>query len=236
MLAELAPFAVLAVVTVGLVLMFRHMASVKRQLGERPKELEAGAADYGYRPAPDRLESIVQELEAAPRFQNKNLHLTHLLAKEAPGGDRFILDYSASGRTGGSSDERGTMFVIRLDGERLPRFLFRRSEFKMPKLLVAGMEKLIRFRYPEFTQVPLEMVSPDLAQSLMFAESRDVGLQVLTHDVINALSRHDGWSVESTGWWLFAERDAHGGSSSKSVTTVIEELAEFEELAEAFTD
>jgi hypothetical protein len=235
MLAELAPFVVLAVVVVVFVVIIRHMSNLKRRLADRPSELAAAAADSGYRPAPDRIDAFTDELKTAPRFKNSDLRLTQLLFKDADGGERWVLDYSSVGRGRSSTNERGTIYGIRFDEPAHPRFLFRHSSTKMPKLLVFALEKAVDFRYPGFERVPLEAVSRELAHSLMFAEDQDSGIRVLTQEVIEALSRHPGWGLESTGSWLFASRENHGQRDSLSVASVVERLREFERLADAFT-
>jgi len=235
MLAELAPFAVLAIVVVAFILIVRHMSALKGQLADRPNELAAGASDFGYRPAPERINAITEELRSTPRFKNTDLELTQLLSKSGRGGERWVLDYTSTGKGRNSSTDRGTIYGIRFDDAEQPRFLFRHSKMKMPKLLVFALDKAINFRYPGFERVPLDATSPDLAHSLMFAETIDAGIRVLTQDVIGALSHHPDWGMESTGSWLFADRQTPGEENTPSVATVMEELREFEVLADAFT-
>jgi hypothetical protein len=235
MLAELAPYAVLALVVVAFIAVIRHMSALKRQLANRPQELAAAAADYGYRPAPDRIDAITEEMRTVPRFKNSNLTLTQLLRKEARGGERWVLDFTSVGKGRSSTNERGTIYGLRFEEPGHPRFLFRHSGMKMPKLLVFALEKAVDFRYPGFERVALDATSPDLAHSLMFAENRDSGVRVLTQDFIGALSRHPNWGLESTGSWLFADRQNPGENNTPSVATVVEELREFEVLADAFT-
>jgi hypothetical protein len=233
MIAELAPFAFLALVVIGFGLLIRHMMGLKKQLDQRTEELEIAVAPAGFFPSPAR-DRVAAELLEAPRFKDRRLELTGLFADQGPAGVRYVLDYSVRGGSSKSSTERGTAFAVRLTDRRLPRFVFRHSTVKMPGLVVAGLDKLINLRYPGFERVPLESVSPELAESLLYAEDRDSGVRILSADVIEALSRHDGWGIESTGQWLLAERDSHGRARAPDIATVVDQLQEFRELAAAF--
>ena len=233
MLAELAPFVVLAVVILGFVLVIRHMAALKKKGEQRGEEFEIALAPAGYFPSP-AADRVVGEIGQSPRFEHQRFQLNTLLAKDSAAGLRYVLDYQSRGGSSGSSVDRGTLFGVRLTGRELPRFVFRHSAMKMPGLLVAGLEKLVALRYPGFERVPLESVSPELAHSLLFAEDLALREGLLTADVIEVLSRHDDWALESTGSWLVAEHGSHGRSSSPDIASVVAQVAEFEALADAF--
>ena len=233
MLAELAPFVVLAVVIFGFALVIRHMRSLKKKMERRGEELEIALASAGYFPSP-AADRVASEIGRSPRFEGQQFQLNGLLAKDSLAGLRYVLDYQSRRGSSGSSTDRGTLFGVRLTSRQLPRFVFRHSSIKMPGILVAGLDKLVTLRYPGFERVPLEGVSPDLTHSLLHAENRDAGVRLLSADVIEVLSRHDGWGVESTGSWLLAEHGGHGRATSPDVASVAGQVVEFDELADAF--
>lgn len=233
MIAELAPFVFLAGVIIGFVLVIRHMGNLKKKGEQRGEELEIALAPAGYFPSP-AADRVAAEIGRSPRFDHQRFQLNSLLAKDSPAGLRYVLDYQSRGGSSGSSVERGTLFGVRLTDRELPLFVFRHSAMKMPGLLVAGLDKLITLRYPGFERVPLEGVSPELSNSLLYAEDRDTGVRILTADVIEVLSRHDDWGVESLGSWLLAEHGDHGRSASPDIAAVVDQVTEFDRLADAF--
>ena len=232
-MTEFVPFVVLAVVISAFALVIRHMTKLKNRLGQRPDELEIAVASSGYFPSP-AAERVTAELGRIPRLEGQRFQVTALLAREDPAGMRYVVDYFAPGGSARSSTHRGTLFGVRLTDRELPRFVFKHSSIRMPKLLVAGLDKLITLRYPGFERVPLEGVSPELAHCLFYAEDRDTGVRLLDAGVIEVLSNHDGWGLESTGSWLVAEKENLGRSTVPEISTVCEQLGEFERLADAF--
>lgn len=234
MLSELAPFAVLAIVLVLLGLLVRHGARVKKEVAEFRPRLEHAAASLGYRPAPAEADSVALALQQGPRFADSEVRVVHVLAKPGQGARRYLVEYQSSDRSGGSSADRGTLFAVRLDDRRLPRFALHHSPVKMPELLLAGLDKVVKIRYSGFERVPLEATSPALANSLMYAEDRDSGVRALTGDVIDVLGRSAGWALESTGAWLIADKHERGRSKPGDPSATVAELAEFDRIAAAF--
>ena len=234
MFAELVPFAILAVVVVAFGLLIRHGIRLKREISRFWPRLEAEAAPLGYRRVPDEAGAVAQALQEGPRFATSTIRVLHLLAKQDKGARRYLVEYQSSGRSGGSSAERGILFAVRLDDRRLPRFALHHSPVKMPRLLLAGLDKVVQLRYPGFVRVPLDATTPALANSLMYAEDRDTAIRTLTGEVVDVLGRSTGWAVESTGGWLVADRHEQGRSKPGDPSVTLTELAEFDEIATAF--
>jgi hypothetical protein len=233
MMEELLPFAVV-VVFFGLIgFLVRHMIRLKRNIGERRVQLEAEAEAYSYRPAPEDTEELIEGLRTSPRFQNRTIHIRHLLTKRSADATRYLAQYSVTGSRS-STDNRGLMFVSRLNADRLPPFVLHPSTIKLPKLIKAGIDKAIQLRYPGFDPVPMAGAHPDLEHCLMYAESPDSGIRVLDGDVIGALLSAQGWAIESTGGWLLAEKDKRGSLPATKVEDIMAELLEFENIAPAF--
>jgi len=228
---------VLTVVVVALVLfglLIRYRLRVVKEAGMLWQRLAVEAAPLGYRPAPDDAGPLAETLHAGPRFRDSHLEVPNLLCRPRGGTLRYVAEYRSTSGSSNTSPERGWLFAIRFDDRRLPRFVLFPSPVKLPKLLVAGLDKLVRVRYPGFERVELDAVSPALVNGLMCAESRDEGLRVLTADVVEVLGRSPGWDLESTGDWLFVDKQTHTRSRRGDPSTVMAELAEFEAIAEAF--
>jgi len=227
--------AVVVVVVLALfVLLTRHRLRVVKEAQKLWPRLEAEAAPLGYLPAPDEADALAEVLRAIPRFRDTRLELPNLLCRQAGGNRRYLAEYRSTTGTSDPSIEKGWLFAVRLDDRRLPRFLLFHPPIKLPKLIVAGIEKLARARYPGFERVELDAVSPALANGLMCAESRDQGLRVLTTDAVDVLGRSAGWDLECTGDWLFADKQTHAKAPRGDPSAIMAELAEFDAIADAF--
>jgi len=174
----------------------------------------------------------VDVLRSSSRFRDSKLELPNLLCRQAGANRRYLAEYRSTTGTSDPSIEKGWLFAVRLDDRRLPRFVLFHPPVKLPKLIVAGIEKLARARYPGFERVDLDAVSPALANGLMCAESRDQGLRVLTTDVVEVLGRSAGWDLECTGDWLSADKQTHAKAPRGDPSAIMAELAEFEAIAE----
>jgi len=227
--------AVVVVVVLALfALLIRHRLRVVKEAQQLWPRLEAAAAPLGYRPAPAEADAIVDVLRSSSRFRDSKLELLNLLCRQAGGNRRYLAEYRSTTGTSDPSIEKGWLFAVRLDDRRLPRFLLFHPPIKLPKLIVAGIEKLARARYPGFERVELDAVSPALANGLMCAESRDQGLRVLTTDAVDVLGRSAGWDLECTGDWLFADKQTHAKAPRGDPSAIMAELAEFDAIADAF--
>jgi len=231
---ELLVAVVVVAVLVGFVLLIRLRLRVVKEAAQLWPRLEAAAAPLGYRPAPDEADAITEPLRVGPRFRDSRLELPNLLCRQAGVNRRYVAEYRSTTGTSDPSVEKGWLFAVRLDDRRLPRFILFHSPVKLPKLLVTGLDKLVRVRYPGFERVELEADSPALANGLMCAESRDEGLRVLTADVVEVLGRSAGWDLECTGDWLIADKQTHAKARRGDPVAVLAELAEFEAIADAF--
>ncbi|PWB77396.1 MAG: hypothetical protein C3F15_03425 [Holophagae bacterium] len=225
---------VTVVVLVGFALLIRWRLRVVKEAARLWPRLEAAAAPLGYRPAPAEADAVVDVLRSSSRFRDSRLELPNLLCRQAGVNRRYVAEYRTTTGTSDPSVEKGWLFAVRLDDRRLPRFLLFHPPVKLPKLIVAGIEKLARVRYPGFERVELETVSPTLANGLMCAESRGEGLRVLNADVVDVLGRSAGWDLECTGDWLFADKQTHAKARRGDPSAVMAELAEFEAIADAF--
>jgi len=231
LLVAVVAMAILA----GFGLLIRLRLRVVKEAQQLWPRLEAAAAPLGYRPAPPaEADAAVDVLRSSSRFRDSKLELPNLLCRQAGGNRRYLAEYRSTTGTSDPSIEKGWLFAVRLDDRRLPRFVLFHPPVKLPKLIVAGIEKLATARYPGFERVDLDAVSPALANGLMCAESRDQGLRVLTTDVVDVLGRSVGWDLESTGDWLFADKQTHAKARRGDPSTVLAELAEFETIADAF--
>jgi hypothetical protein len=228
---ELVAAVATVAVLIGFGLLIRLRLRVVKEARQLWPRLEAEAAPLGYRPAPDEAGPLAEALRAGPRFRDSNLKLPTLLCRAAGANRRYVAEYRS---TSGSSMESGWLFAVRLADRRLPRFILFHSPVKLPKLLVTGLDKLVRVRYPGFERVELDAVSPALANGLMCAESRDQGLRVLNAHVVEVLGRSAGWDLECTSDWLFADKQTHAKARRGDPSAVLAELAEFDAIADAF--
>lgn len=230
LLVAVVAMAILA----GFGLLIRLRLRVVKEASMLWPRLAAEAAPLGYRPAPDEAAPLAETLHAGPRFRDSNLALPNLLCRQAGGNRRYLAEYRSTTGTSDPSIEKGWLFAIRFDDRRLPHFVLFLPPVKLPKLLVAGLDKLVRVRYPGFERVELTTVSPALANGLMCAESREEGLRVLTTGVVDVLGRSAGWDLECTGDWLIADKQTHAKAPRGDPSAIMAELAEFEAIAESF--
>jgi hypothetical protein len=234
MLSELTPFAVLAVVLGLFGLLLRHGVRVKKEVAQFWPRLEHDAASLGYRPAPAEADSVARALRHGASFTDSHVSVLHVLAKQGQGARRCLVQCQSSRRSRGSSADREILYALGLDDRRLPRFVLHHSPVRMPDLALAGLDKLVQIRYSGFERVPLDATSPELANSVMYAENRDAGVRALTADVVEVLGSSAGWAIESTGAWLIADRHEHGRTKAGDPSATVAELAEFDRIAAAF--
>lgn len=236
MLIELLPFAILLVVVVLFGFVIRHMIGLKKSMEERRVQLEAEAANYRYRPSADVADVVAAGLRTSPRYSDHDIQIDHLLAKPVDGATRYLVDFTSSAGSSKSSSDRELLFLSRLDNRSLPRFVLHPSKIKLPKLVKMTLDKLIQFRYPGFEPVPMDGIHPDLQHSLMYAEDRGSGIQILDGDAVDQLTRAHGWGIESTGAWLLAEKSDSSSGPPRKVPDIVAQLAEFDGLISAFED